>query len=695
VPARQPIMPDALTPPPFDYATAFSRNIGWIGVDEQTLLRAKRVAIAGLGGVGGFHLLALARLGIGKFSLADFDRFDLPNFNRQVGAALSTVGRPKLDTLVETAKDINPEIDVRRFPDGVSAENLREFLADVDLYVDGLDFFAVQARRDTFHACAQLGIPAVTAAPLGMGVALLNFLPGKMTFEEYFRLEGRSEGEQLVRFLVGLSPAMLQRGYLVDRSRVNLAEHRGPSTVMACHLCAGVAATEAAKILLKRGEVLAAPWGLQFDAYRGKLKRTWRPGGNRNPIQRLAIVVASRQLGMNDAAAALPRTDNSNLGTIAQILDLARWAPSGDNTQPWRFEIVSDDHVVVHGFDTRHHCVYDIDGRPSQISIGALLENIAIAASTHGLSAHINLVPNCPEERPRFDVRFFAASGLAPNPLAAAITRRCVQRRPMKTTPLLPEVKEALERAVGDGYTIVWFEGWRSRLRIARLLFRSARLRLIMPEAYLVHRDIIQWGARFSEDRVPDQALGLDPLTLRLMRPVMARWERVEFFNKYLGGTLLPRIQLDLIPGIACAAHFVILAPVAPASIEDFAAAGRAMQRFWLTATSLRLHVQPEMTPLIFAGYARSRRAFSRVSGALEDADRVRVELEALAQEERLTRAVFMGRIGAGPAPKARSLRRPLSGLVLARSEVDEAPGRASSERLTVAARGDRPMAAR
>jgi len=174
----------------------------------------------------------------------------------------------------------------------------------VDLYVDGLDFFAFEARRATFAACARNGVPAITAAPLGMGAALLNFLPGRMTFEEYFRLEGLSEEDQAVRFLVGLSPAMLQRGYLADRRAVDLSAHQGPSTVMACQLCAGVAATEALKIMLHRGKVYAAPVSLQFDAYRGKLKRVWRPWGNRSPWQRMAIAVARRQLGISGRRSA-------------------------------------------------------------------------------------------------------------------------------------------------------------------------------------------------------------------------------------------------------------------------------------------------------------------------------------------------------------------------------------------------------
>ena len=66
--------------------------------------------------------------------------------------------------------------------------------------------------------------------------------------------------------------------------------------------------------------------------------------------------------------------------TLRDILDLARWAPSGDNTQPWRFAIEADDRVVVYGHDTRATCVYDLDGHPSQISLGALLETMAADA---------------------------------------------------------------------------------------------------------------------------------------------------------------------------------------------------------------------------------------------------------------------------------------------------------------------------
>lgn len=282
----------------FDYAAAFSRNIGWITASEQQILRSKRIAIAGMGGAGGAHLLTLSRLGIGGFHIADFDTFEVHNLNRQAGASMSLLDRPKVEVMAELARDINPELELKLFPQGVSAENLPEFLAGIDLYVDGLDFFAFDARERVFAYCAQHGIPAVTVAPLGMSGALLNFVPGRMSFEDYFQLAGQPDLEKAIRFLIGLAPAMLHRHYLMDKSRVNLKAGKGPSTGIACQLCAGIAASEALKLLLQRGRVWAAPHGIQFDGYRNKLAHTWRPGGNRNPINRVAIAIARHQLGV-------------------------------------------------------------------------------------------------------------------------------------------------------------------------------------------------------------------------------------------------------------------------------------------------------------------------------------------------------------------------------------------------------------
>jgi len=350
---------------------------------------------------------------------------------------------------------------------------------------------------------------------------------------------------------------------------------------------------------------------------------------------------------------------------IRQILELARWAPSGDNTQSWRFELVDAAHFVVHGFDTRDDCVYDLDGHPSQISLGALLETIAIAASAHGVRTEVVRRADSAEHRPLFDVRLVPDAAVTPSPLIAAITLRSVQRRPMKTRPLTASEKERLEQAVGDGYEIQWLEGLRVKFRTARMMFDNAKLRLTMPEAYEVHRRIIHWGVERSADRVPDQALGVGAATLRLMKWAMASWSRLSLMNTLMG-TWAPRLQMDLIPGIACAAHFVIKAKTRPQTIDDYVAAGRAVQRFWLTLTHLGLVMQPEMTPLIFSRYVMEGRHFTHAQNLHGRAARLQRQTARLIFDKAAF-PVYMGRLGAGPIARARSERRPLEELLLQR----------------------------
>jgi nitroreductase len=349
-------------------------------------------------------------------------------------------------------------------------------------------------------------------------------------------------------------------------------------------------------------------------------------------------------------------------GALREILDLARWAPSGDNTQVWRFEVLADDHVLVHTWDTRADTVYDLDGHPSQIAIGTLLETLSIAASAHGLRADVARRDSHEPHRYLFDVRFVPDASVVRSPLIDAIRTRTVQRRPMSTRPLTPEQKSALEQAIDPGYTLAWLESFAERVRAARLMYNNAHLRLTMPEAFEVHRRIIHWGVEKSPDRVPDKALGVDAATLRLMKWAMHSWRRMSVVNRAMG-TWAPRLQMDFIPGVACAAHFVLKARTAPQTIDDYIDAGRAVQRFWLTLTHLGLYMQPEMTPLIFSKYVREQRAFTRQQRLHGLAAQLARESAALVFTD-AQHPVYMGRVGAGPAPTARSERLPLDQLL-------------------------------
>jgi hypothetical protein len=280
----------------FDYAAAFSRNLGLVNPAEQEILKESRVAVAGLGGVGGVHLTTLARMGIGKFRIADFDTYEIHNFNRQAGAVMSTLDQPKVDVMAKMVHDINPAAQVECYSDGVSRENVARYLQDVDIAIDGLDFSAVEIR-DVFYAEAyRQGIPVVAVGPVGCSAACLVFMPGGMSWQAYFAMDlAKSDFERYVLFIIGTAPAGLHMPY-IDRQYVDLAAKRGPSLALAIQLCAGMAGAETLKLLLKRGPIRAAPFYQQFDAYRGRYAVGRLRWGNRGPIQRIKYSIARKLL---------------------------------------------------------------------------------------------------------------------------------------------------------------------------------------------------------------------------------------------------------------------------------------------------------------------------------------------------------------------------------------------------------------
>ncbi len=281
----------------FKREIAFSRSVGLVTDTELEILKNKTVAVAGLGGVGGSHVLMLVRLGIGALHIADMDSFAIENFNRQAGANMNTIGQEKTKVIEEMARAINPDLKITTFSNGVDSTNLEDFFSGVDVYLDGLDFFAFKVRKMVFEHCHQKKIPAITVGPIGMGAALINFIPGQMSFTDYFQWkETDSEFDLAVKFLIGLSPKAPQRKYIVQKSAINLKERRGPSTPMGCELCAGVAGTEILKILLNRGRVYSAPHSILYDAYYNRVYHSHFWWGNRNPIQRLKIAIAKRIL---------------------------------------------------------------------------------------------------------------------------------------------------------------------------------------------------------------------------------------------------------------------------------------------------------------------------------------------------------------------------------------------------------------
>jgi len=125
----------------FDYYSFTGRNIGFIDEREQQLLRQARVFVCGVGGMGGAAFMALARAGVGNFVIADIDRFEVSNLNRQVFAFADEVGREKAEVAAEAARRINPTVEIEVLGESWT-DDLAGIAARCPVIVNGMDDIA-------------------------------------------------------------------------------------------------------------------------------------------------------------------------------------------------------------------------------------------------------------------------------------------------------------------------------------------------------------------------------------------------------------------------------------------------------------------------------------------------------------------------------------------------------------------------
>lgn len=292
----------------FSHQEAFERNIGLVSEKQLELLSQKLVVLPGCGGVGGVHAQTMARLGVGRFRVADPDTFSLVNFNRQLGATMQTLGENKAKVIADMILSINPQADVAIYQEGLTESNTADFVDGADLVIDGIDFFTYPARRRLYKEAWQREIPVMISAPLGFSGTLHVFDKPGLSFDDYFDMhDGQSLFEQVVNFYLGLAPAALHVPYM-DLTSARPEEGRAPSSYIGAQLSASLVGAEAVRVLLGHPASIRAPQYLQFDAYRHKMHKGYLYGGNRNWLQRLKrrlVMRKFRQLHWDTAINAM------------------------------------------------------------------------------------------------------------------------------------------------------------------------------------------------------------------------------------------------------------------------------------------------------------------------------------------------------------------------------------------------------
>ena len=589
---------------------AFARNLGLIGYAEQRKLLETRVAIAGLGGVGGSHLMTLTRSGIGAFSLADYDVFSPANINRQYGSDLAGFNRPKIDVMVERALSVNPFLDLRCFTSGIEDDNLEDFLEGADIVVDGLDFFAQDIRRKLFNRALEKGIPVVTAAPAGYSCSLLAFMPGGMNYDRYFGVSDEtSEMERLLRFGLGIAPRATHLRYM-DRRFVDFAGGRLPSLDIGCELCAAMTASEVIRIVLTGKATSRIPFSCQFDARRRLLRKSVLFRGMDGPLQRLKLAVARRLLAPPGASLRRP-PENPGLVPVGQtvsreafryIVAAGMAAPSGDNVQPWRFSL-GENRIDLALDRSADQSFFNVRQTASLLACGAALQNMVFAAGSLGLDCKTEFLPAARDEGPA--IRLVAALRLTPQGDAfhelmdSALWRRRTNRLLYWPEPVPPAVWErlcALADLEGDG--LLLHRADKGSLKtLAKAVKLADRIRVERKDVHehlmgLIHFEPLPGPGEFHPPHLRKgmfleelRAGPLGNLYLRAVRP----WSRMRLANSLGLGGAMPTysalcMRLSGGAGLICARG---------GGEEAILRAGRALQRVWCALECYGYAVQP------------------------------------------------------------------------------------------------------
>lgn len=153
----------------------YIRNLDSITLEDQLILARSRVCIIGAGGLGGQIILLLSRLGIGNMTIADGDRFDETNLNRQALSSIGALGKPKAEVAKEEVLKINPAVNITAYNMLLTNDNAEEIFTGSHIIIDALD--NIPDRFTLESSAKKLGIPLVHGAVAGFIGQIMTIFP--------------------------------------------------------------------------------------------------------------------------------------------------------------------------------------------------------------------------------------------------------------------------------------------------------------------------------------------------------------------------------------------------------------------------------------------------------------------------------------------------------------------------------------
>jgi molybdopterin/thiamine biosynthesis adenylyltransferase len=167
-----------------DLEKRYSRNMNMLSPEENERLRSYKACVVGCGGLGGYVIEQLGRLGVGAITAVDGDVFDETNLNRQLLSSEELIGESKAFAAKERMKKVNSEVRVNPVRAFVTAENCDEIIAGHDVVIDALD--NMTARRLLEQRCEKQNLPLIHGAIAGWYGQVSAIMPGDRTLQKIY-----------------------------------------------------------------------------------------------------------------------------------------------------------------------------------------------------------------------------------------------------------------------------------------------------------------------------------------------------------------------------------------------------------------------------------------------------------------------------------------------------------------------------
>lgn len=184
----------------------YMRNMPALTKQQQDLLRTKKAAVIGCGGLGGYLAEYLCRIGIGEIRVVDGDVFEESNLNRQLLSDTAVLGKNKALCAADRIRSVNPEVPAEAFPVFLTEENGTQLVSGCDVVLDALD--SISARRILAEACGREGVPLVYGAISGWVAQTAVSMPGDGLMDKLYPAETRISDKSVLSFTPAFCAAM-------------------------------------------------------------------------------------------------------------------------------------------------------------------------------------------------------------------------------------------------------------------------------------------------------------------------------------------------------------------------------------------------------------------------------------------------------------------------------------------------------